>query len=166
MPGGPTPDTCQQERWQTTLRPTTTKRYRTTTDLTRRFGNTSRSTAPRHTDTTTPRSESAATADSASGGTAHERRSDHLLLPGVRRGCLRDALGRDTFGGGLHRERAYGGPGMTCDCPLRGDSDPSAERCHEPGPRETICTRPAGHDGPHAACSVAEHPVVTWEESA
>jgi hypothetical protein len=30
-------------------------------------------------------------------------------------------------------------------------------------PFAPICTRPAGHDGPHVACCEGEHNVVCWE---
>lgn len=48
-----------------------------------------------------------------------------------------------------------------CECALRadhGDADP----CHATD-GWAACTRPAGHDGPHSACTPAEHPATTWE---
>jgi len=53
-----------------------------------------------------------------------------------------------------------------CDCALEGESNPDAARCHASGPDGVICSRPDGHDGPHAACNPVEHPVATWEGSA
>lgn len=59
-----------------------------------------------------------------------------------------------------------------CDCPIKGESDPEAERCmaegvfrSRHGDGETYaqhCTRPEGHDGPHSACSVSKHPAEIW----
>lgn len=50
-----------------------------------------------------------------------------------------------------------------CDCPMRGETDASADRCSEDGPNGCVCTRPDGHDGPHTACNVIEHPSEVWK---
>lgn len=52
-----------------------------------------------------------------------------------------------------------------CDCPLRGESyqDAMPSPCNEESDEGNLCSKPAGHDGPHAACSAAEHPVEVWE---
>jgi hypothetical protein len=26
-----------------------------------------------------------------------------------------------------------------------------------------LCSEPGGHDGPHMACTIGEHPLTTWE---
>lgn len=59
-----------------------------------------------------------------------------------------------------------------CNCPSKGDTDAEVERCrveqefesrHEHDePYRLVCTRPAGHDGPHSACTVYHHPAETW----
>lgn len=48
-----------------------------------------------------------------------------------------------------------------CQCPLRGGdlTDP----CNAESPEGNLCSKPAGHDGPHAACSITRHPVEVWE---
>ena len=58
-----------------------------------------------------------------------------------------------------------------CDCPLEGETPSDVDRCFEEkefqsrhtGTYTQICSRPAGHDGPHAACTVAEHPAEVWD---
>lgn len=56
-----------------------------------------------------------------------------------------------------------------CDCVLEGDSPSSLDRCGETyhisdKVGELACTRPAGHDGPHSACTPAEHPAGVWDD--
>lgn len=60
-----------------------------------------------------------------------------------------------------------------CDCPMEGETTADVDRCqaerHLPERRggqgfTVICSRPEGHDGPHAACSVTEHPTEVWGE--
>lgn len=33
----------------------------------------------------------------------------------------------------------------------------------ESAPDKFLCTREKGHDGPHVACGVSEHEIITWE---
>lgn len=52
-----------------------------------------------------------------------------------------------------------------CDCVMEGETDASVDRCGDHVELPTtgyICTRPAGHDGPHTACNVSEHPAWVW----
>jgi len=49
-----------------------------------------------------------------------------------------------------------------CDCVMEGDTDASVDRCDARGPGGVMCTRPAGHDGKHTACNVAQHPAEVW----
>ncbi|WP_148708253.1 hypothetical protein [Haloferax sp. Atlit-12N] len=54
-----------------------------------------------------------------------------------------------------------------CDCPLEGDSYATAtpDACNETDETgDFMCSKPAGHDGPHAACNVVEHPSKVWGE--
>jgi hypothetical protein len=51
---------------------------------------------------------------------------------------------------------------MTCDCPIKGDTDADVDRCCAAGPDGFRCTRPEGHGGEHTACNVAEHPAEAW----
>ncbi len=56
-------------------------------------------------------------------------------------------------------------PGDACECPVQGHHGPDDEGCldrweHSNG--RLLCSRPAGHDGPHAACNRSEHPVMVW----
>lgn len=51
-----------------------------------------------------------------------------------------------------------------CNCPMKGETDSSVERCSAPGPDGVRCTRPDGHDGQHTACNVLEHPATVWSE--
>lgn len=50
-----------------------------------------------------------------------------------------------------------------CDCPMEGETDAAVQRCNADSPNGAMCTRPDGHDGPHTACNVLEHPTETWE---
>lgn len=51
-----------------------------------------------------------------------------------------------------------------CNCILRREVEDSTV-CNEESDAGNLCGKPDGHDGPHAACSVAEHPVEVWEEA-
>lgn len=55
------------------------------------------------------------------------------------------------------------GGASACDCPMDGSSDGSLDRCNEENTTGLMCSKPAGHDGPHAACSVVEHPKEVWD---
>jgi hypothetical protein len=35
--------------------------------------------------------------------------------------------------------------------------------CNARSDDANLCGKPNGHDGPHAACTVAEHPVEVWD---
>lgn len=52
-----------------------------------------------------------------------------------------------------------------CDCPENGLTDP-AEWCfdhhRDDDGNPWRCTRPAGHSGPHSACTSEEHPAAVW----
>ena len=48
-----------------------------------------------------------------------------------------------------------------CDCPFRGETASTVDRCGAER-NGMVCSKPAGHTGPHAACSVVEHPTATW----
>lgn len=50
-----------------------------------------------------------------------------------------------------------------CDCPMQGETPADEERCMDEKEQGVICSKPDGHDGPHAACNVAEHPMEVWE---
>lgn len=54
-----------------------------------------------------------------------------------------------------------------CECymarGLSGDSSICAAVC-EYKEGEIRCSRPDGHDGPHAACGTALHPIETWND--
>lgn len=61
-----------------------------------------------------------------------------------------------------------------CECGMKNDPDSEQDRCRAEGTFESrhehddaftlTCTRPAGHDGPHSACTVAAHPAKTWPQ--
>lgn len=62
--------------------------------------------------------------------------------------------------GGTDQEEA------PCECSLKTEHAPDVDECREEHePTALVCSRPDGHDGSHAACSVAEHPAVVWEPS-
>lgn len=51
-----------------------------------------------------------------------------------------------------------------CECPIK---EPKAHEgttsvCMAGGGDGLTCSRPLGHDGPHAACSPSQHPRRTW----
>lgn len=51
-----------------------------------------------------------------------------------------------------------------CNCILEGDDDRPDTACNEKSPDGTLlCSKPDGHDGPHAACNFHIHPVDVWE---
>lgn len=50
-----------------------------------------------------------------------------------------------------------------CECIMARDVG-EALACKADGPGEAICTRPAGHDGPHTSCTPNEHPDRVWED--
>lgn len=50
-----------------------------------------------------------------------------------------------------------------CNCVLKNDW-PGSDPCNEESPQGNICSKPTGHDGPHAACNVVEHPTEVWEK--
>lgn len=53
-----------------------------------------------------------------------------------------------------------------CECVLNhADKHEGADECMAEGPGAYACSRPEDHGGPHAACSVGAHPVVTWGEA-
>lgn len=63
--------------------------------------------------------------------------------------------------------------GDACECVLRGHFEEGDEEClaifeFEHGDGRLLCSRPDGHDGPHAACGTNEHPAHVWvvEQSA
>jgi len=49
-----------------------------------------------------------------------------------------------------------------CNCPIRPDDGRDATACNVESPDGNLCSKPKGHDGPHTACSVFEHPVEVW----
>lgn len=52
-----------------------------------------------------------------------------------------------------------------CNCPLKADEDRGMSACNAEHPEsDFLCSKPEGHNGPHAACNVVEHPVATWEQ--
>jgi hypothetical protein len=53
-----------------------------------------------------------------------------------------------------------------CECAHATDRDPDVDDCLAEGPNGDLCTRPEGHDGPHTACNVVEHPGTTWSDEA
>lgn len=55
--------------------------------------------------------------------------------------------------------------GDACECYMARGLDGDLSECgatFESGAAEYLCSRPDGHDGPHAACGTAMHPIVTW----
>lgn len=57
--------------------------------------------------------------------------------------------------------------GNECGCNLENDwTDEEAEagECLEESGAAHYCSKPAGHDGPHAACAVTEHPQEVWAD--
>lgn len=58
-----------------------------------------------------------------------------------------------------------------CNCGLQSPGEDriavSPEACDaitEYNGKGVICCQPRGHDGPHKACTVNEHPLTTWED--
>jgi len=53
-----------------------------------------------------------------------------------------------------------------CECVIKGHHDEDDDECSSTLTRydgaTLLCTRPAGHEGPHAACNVNQHPITTW----
>lgn len=49
-----------------------------------------------------------------------------------------------------------------CECILRRETDDQTV-CNVESENGNLCGRPDNHDGPHVACSVAEHPVEVFE---
>lgn len=58
------------------------------------------------------------------------------------------------------------GDGDACECVVRGHHGPDDTECLaefglSDGGR-LLCSRPEGHDGPHAACNRRKHPILAW----
>jgi len=55
-------------------------------------------------------------------------------------------------------------PTKLCECPYCA-RHPGEISCGDGSeiPFAPICTRPAGHNGPHVACADSEHDLVRWE---
>lgn len=52
-----------------------------------------------------------------------------------------------------------------CECAMKGHHNEDTDPCDATfgvAAGELYCSRPKGHDGPHAACSVAAHPAEVW----
>jgi len=50
-----------------------------------------------------------------------------------------------------------------CECVIQSESDHvHAGVCNVESPEGNLCSRPSGHDGPHSACNVSQHPIETW----
>lgn len=57
---------------------------------------------------------------------------------------------------------ATGWRGDACECLLHADHG-DREECLDECPNTGLkCSRPEGHDGPHAGCTPAEHPAMAW----
>lgn len=56
--------------------------------------------------------------------------------------------------------------GDACECPIHApEAHAEREEClDEHAATALVCSRPAGHDGPHGACSETEHPAMVWPE--
>lgn len=52
--------------------------------------------------------------------------------------------------------------GEHCGCVLARDDGEDAGECAVESPKGDVCSRREGHDGPHSACSLYEHPIYTW----
>lgn len=60
-----------------------------------------------------------------------------------------------------------------CECVVHHDWPDDAEECREEytgvssnnAYHGLVCSRPEGHDDPHAACTTAEHPVMVWPQN-
>jgi hypothetical protein len=57
-----------------------------------------------------------------------------------------------------------------CSCALQfpgedriADSPGACDATTEYNATEVFCSEPGGHDGPHRACTVTEHPLTAWE---
>lgn len=48
-----------------------------------------------------------------------------------------------------------------CQCVLRRETDDQSV-CYAESDGGNLCGKPEGHDGPHAACNVVEHPMEVW----
>lgn len=53
-------------------------------------------------------------------------------------------------------------PEPVCECLFRTDWTVGQFPCGATGPNGLQCSRPRGHDGPHAACTAGRHPLYTW----
>jgi hypothetical protein len=53
--------------------------------------------------------------------------------------------------------------GDACGCAIRNDVPDDADACGATSPNDLRCTKPPGHDGQHAACSLSQHPIEAWE---
>jgi hypothetical protein len=43
------------------------------------------------------------------------------------------------------------------------DSPEACDATTEHNGNVVFCSQPCGHDGPHMACTINEHPLTTWE---
>ncbi len=54
-----------------------------------------------------------------------------------------------------------------CGCSVKNDwsnEEEAVGECLSQSPEDSkLCSKPAGHDGPHAACTFGEHPMKVWE---
>lgn len=53
-------------------------------------------------------------------------------------------------------------PEELCECSIRNDWD--GDECLAENYEGLMCSRPEGHDGPHVACGMNEHPMEAWEQ--
>jgi hypothetical protein len=51
-----------------------------------------------------------------------------------------------------------------CNCPIHPEPDRGPTICNIESENGNLCGKPADHEGPHAACSVNQHPVEVWGE--
>lgn len=54
-----------------------------------------------------------------------------------------------------------------CNCTFRNEWDAGWEddACRAESVNGKLCSKPEGHDGPHAACALGEHPVEVFEDA-
>jgi len=58
--------------------------------------------------------------------------------------------------------------GSACECIVMNDEWPDdTEECLHEDPNTGLkCTRPEGHTGVHAGCSLTQHPAMAWPNEA